>query len=74
VRGKPTTDNLPGTIEDTAEEVTRRGGQGLPICCDHANEAEVQATLQKIQDEQGRLNILANNAWGGYEGERLLPR
>ena len=74
VRGKPTTDNLPGTIEETAEEVTRRGGQGIAARCDHANEGEVQATLQKIQDEQGRLNILANNAWGGYEGERLLPR
>ena len=73
VRGKPTIDNLPGTIEDTAEEVTRRGGQGIAVRCDHANEAEVQATLRKIHDEQGRLNILVNNAWGGYEGERLMP-
>ena len=73
VRGQPTTDNLPGTIEDTAEEVTRRGGQGIAVRCDHANESEVQALLLKVRDQRGRLDILVNNAWGGYEGERLLP-
>src|SRR5436309_2899644 len=36
VRGQPTTDNLPGTIEKSAEEVTRRGGQGIALRCDHA--------------------------------------
>src|SRR5438309_9039677 len=43
VRGRPTTDNLPGTIEETAEEVTRRGGQGIAVRCDHANQLEVES-------------------------------
>ena len=73
VRGRPTTDNLPGTIEDTADEVTRRGGNGIPVQCDHANDADVERLFKKVRDEQGRLHILVNNAWGGYEGLRLMP-
>jgi len=73
VRGKPTTDNLPGTIEESAEEVTRRGGRGIAIRCDHANELEVESLFLKVRGERGRLDILVNNAWGGYEGDRLIP-
>ena len=73
VRGQPTTDNLPGTIEESAEEVTRRGGEGIAVRCDHENEHEVESLLLKVRDERGRLDILVNNAWGGYEGERLMP-
>ena len=73
VRGQPATDNLPGAIEESAEEVTRRGGQGIALRCDHANEREVESLFLKVRDEQGRLDILVNNAWGGYEGERLMP-
>ncbi len=73
VRGKPTTDNLPGTIHDTAEEVARRGGVGIPIRCDHTSESQTKALFRKIEAEQGHLDILVNNAWGGYEGERPRP-
>jgi NAD(P)-dependent dehydrogenase (short-subunit alcohol dehydrogenase family) len=73
VRGQAATDNLPGTIEDSAEEVTRRGGQGIAVRCDHASEIEVESLLGRIRGEQGRLDILVNNAWGGYEGVRLMP-
>jgi NAD(P)-dependent dehydrogenase (short-subunit alcohol dehydrogenase family) len=69
VRGQPTTDNLPGTIEESAEEVTRRGGQGIALRCDHANEFEVKSLISKVRDDRGRLDILVNNAWGGYEGD-----
>jgi NAD(P)-dependent dehydrogenase (short-subunit alcohol dehydrogenase family) len=67
VRGKPTTENLPGTIEDTAEAVTARGGRGIPIHCDHTVDSEVEALFARVQQIQGRLDILVNNAWGGYE-------
>jgi len=73
VRGQPTTDNLPGTIEDSAEEVTRRGGQGIAVRCDHSDEHEVESLIRRIRDEKSRLDILVNNAWGGYEGGRLMP-
>src|SRR5207244_10927519 len=43
VRGKPTTLGRPGTIDDTAEEVTARGGSGIAIRCDHTDDKK-QAT------------------------------
>src|SRR5262249_35522713 len=73
VREQPTTDDLPGTIEESAEEVTRRGGQGIAFRCDHANGREVESLFRRVGEEQGRLDILVNNAWGGYEGELLRP-
>lgn len=58
---------LPGTIYETAEEVTRLGGQGIPVRCDHRNDEQVEAVFQRIRGEQDRLDILVNNVWGGYE-------
>ncbi len=67
VRGKPTTLGRPGTIEDTAEQVTARGGQGIAIRCDHTDDAQVDAVFGRIRTEQERLDLLVNNAWSGYE-------
>jgi NAD(P)-dependent dehydrogenase (short-subunit alcohol dehydrogenase family) len=68
VRGASTRSNLPGTsIEDTAGQVTARGGVGIAIRCDHTVDAEVEALFARVQQEQGRLDILVNNVWGGYE-------
>ncbi|HVA92513.1 MAG TPA: SDR family NAD(P)-dependent oxidoreductase [Chloroflexota bacterium] len=58
---------LPGTIHGTAEEVTARGGQGIAIQCDHRDDAQVEDAFARVQAEQGRLDILVNNVWGGYE-------
>jgi NAD(P)-dependent dehydrogenase (short-subunit alcohol dehydrogenase family) len=62
------TEGLPGTVEDTAEEVDRRGGRGIAVRCDQTSAAEVEALFARVQGEQGRLDVLVNNAWGGYEG------
>ena len=59
--------DLPGTIQMTADEVTRLGGKGIPVRCDHRNDDEVAAVFKRISDEQGQLDILVNNVWGGYE-------
>lgn len=67
LRGLPTTDHAPGTIEDTAEEVTARGGRGISVRCDHTVEDEVSALFAHILAEQGGLDLLVNNAWGGNE-------
>lgn len=58
---------LPGTIEDTAEEVTRAGGRGIPVRCDHTREDDVAALFERARSEHGRLDLLVNNAWGGHE-------
>lgn len=58
---------VPGSIEETSEEVTRAGGRGIAVRCDHTSEDEVAALFRQIEQEQGRLDLLVNNAWGGHE-------
>lgn len=58
---------LPGTIQQTADEVTQLGGQGIALRCDHRDDEQVRAVFERIQSEQGRLDVLVNNVWGGYE-------
>ena len=53
---------LPGTIGDTAAEATRRGGKGIAVAVDHGDDAQVAALFEQIRAEEGRLDILVNNA------------
>ena len=67
VRGATTTEGLPGTVDDTAEAVRDRGGTGIAVRVDHTLDAEVESLFARVRDEHGRLDLLVNNAWGGYE-------
>lgn len=53
---------LPGTIYETAERVTAAGGTGIAVRVDHAVDGEVHALFERVEREQGRLDILVNNA------------
>jgi NAD(P)-dependent dehydrogenase (short-subunit alcohol dehydrogenase family) len=66
-RGAPTTENLPGTVEQTAEDVTARGGTGIAMRCDHTVDSDVEQLFARVQQEGGGIDLLINNAWGGYE-------
>jgi NAD(P)-dependent dehydrogenase (short-subunit alcohol dehydrogenase family) len=55
----------PETIEDTAELVTSLGGKGIPVRTDHLISSEVEALVARIRNEQGRLDVLVNDVWGG---------
>jgi NAD(P)-dependent dehydrogenase (short-subunit alcohol dehydrogenase family) len=57
-------DGAPGTIEDTADEVCRRGGVGIPVRTDLGDDEQAAALFQRVEQEQGRLDLLANSAWG----------
>jgi NAD(P)-dependent dehydrogenase (short-subunit alcohol dehydrogenase family) len=57
----------PESIEETAEMVTAYGGVGIPVRVDHTVETQVQALFQGVRAEQGRLDILVNDVWGGDE-------
>jgi len=61
------TGHLPGTVEEAAAAVSAAGGQGAGIVCDHADDAAVAAVARRIRAERGRLDLLVNNVWGGYE-------
>jgi NAD(P)-dependent dehydrogenase (short-subunit alcohol dehydrogenase family) len=65
--GEPPVDRAPGTIEDTAEEVTRRGGSGIPSRLDHTNAAQVRDLFQRVHQQHGRLDVLVSAVWGGNE-------
>ncbi|MDC6171294.1 SDR family oxidoreductase [Paucibacter sp. XJ19-41] len=57
----------PGTIDDCAEDLTRLGGHGIALRCDHTQDEQVAALFARVWREQGRLDLLVNNAWGGHE-------
>jgi NAD(P)-dependent dehydrogenase (short-subunit alcohol dehydrogenase family) len=51
----------------TVEDMTYIHGQGSAIECDHRADAQVEAVFHRINEEHGRLDVLVNNVWGGYE-------
>ena len=53
---------LPGTVQATAEAVTAAGGKGIPVHCDHADPEMTRQLFEQVAREQGRLDILVNNA------------
>jgi NAD(P)-dependent dehydrogenase (short-subunit alcohol dehydrogenase family) len=58
---------LTGTVHGTARDVTAAGGMGIPIAMDVRDDAQVAAAIERIAADHGRLDILVNAAWGGYE-------
>jgi NAD(P)-dependent dehydrogenase (short-subunit alcohol dehydrogenase family) len=55
----------PETIEETAELVTAAGGTGVAVQVDHLVPEQVERLIARIRAEQGRLDILVNDVWGG---------
>src|SRR5829696_2670654 len=55
----------PETIEETAEQVTAAGGTGIAVPADHLESDQVAALVERIDTEQGRLDVLVNDVWGG---------
>src|SRR5215211_2003269 len=63
----------------SVEDMQYLSGKAAALECDHRDDEQVQSAFRRIADEQGRLDILANNVWGGYEnmieeGEFTWPR
>lgn len=58
---------LPGTIYETAQAVTAAGGQGIAVQCDHADDDQVRALFDKVFAENGKVDILVNNAAAVYD-------
>ncbi len=63
---------LPGTIYATAKEIDALGGTGIPVVCDHADDAQVAALFERVGRESGRLDILVNNA--AFIHDQLIQR
>ena len=57
----------PGAIGQTAAAVTQLGGQGIAVQCDQRDERDIEQLFQRVLREHDQLDLLVNNAWGGYE-------
>jgi NAD(P)-dependent dehydrogenase (short-subunit alcohol dehydrogenase family) len=70
VTGRTTRDHQseyqrPETIEETAEAIDALGGKGIAVRVDHLVSDEVRALVARIRKDEGRLDILVNDIWGG---------
>jgi NAD(P)-dependent dehydrogenase (short-subunit alcohol dehydrogenase family) len=68
-RGQRSEYDRPETIEETAELVDQAGGRGIAVRVDHLEPDQVRSLVRRIEEEQGRLDVLVNDVWGG---ERLI--
>ena len=67
-RGGPKpNDGAPGTIDDTADEVTARGGMGIAVRTDCTHEDDIAALFDRVEREQGQLDVLANAVYGAAD-------
>src|SRR5262245_36891075 len=64
-RDHPSEYARPETIEETAALVSAAGGKGIAVQADHLQAEQVRALVARIRAEQGRLDILVNDVWGG---------
>ena len=64
-RGRRSEYDRPETIEETAELVDQVGGHGIAVSVDHLEPGEVRSLVGRIEEEQGRLDVLVNDVWGG---------
>lgn len=62
-----TTNGWPGSVDDTVSQIKAAGGKAIGAVCDHTNDQETKHLIDRIRTEQGRLDILVNNVWGGNE-------
>src|SRR6266568_3949778 len=74
VRGAPSAEGRSGNVEETAEEVRRRGGTAVPVRCDHTVDEDVARLFEQVRRDRGRLDLLVNNAWGGMSSAETPPQ
>ncbi|CBN79894.1 Short-chain dehydrogenase/reductase [Ectocarpus siliculosus] len=74
VGGNTTDKEIGGSLEETAAEIEAAGGKGIPVACDHAKDEQVKALFERVESEQGRLDILVNNAFALGPGDQLQAK
>lgn len=59
--------DIPGSLNETQLAVEQAGGVCIPVCVDHGDDEQVRLLFERIQDEQGQLDLLVNNAYSGVQ-------
>lgn len=70
-RGAASSETVSGTLEDTVDAVRARGGTAIPVTCDATDDEQVARLFARVRVERGRLDLLVNNAWAGYEAHEF---
>lgn len=70
-REHPDAEGIGGTVEETAEAVTAMGGTGVSFPCDHTEMEDIDRLAVRVAELSPPLELLVNNAWGGYERHDL---
>ena len=68
VRGQAPKDGAAGSIDETADDVTARGGTGIAVATDCTREDDVAALFARIERDHGQIDVLANAVWGAADG------
>lgn len=55
----------PETIEETGDLIAAGGGEGTALVVDHENPAAVATLIETVDRDQGRLDVLVNDIFGG---------
>ncbi|MEU8947848.1 SDR family NAD(P)-dependent oxidoreductase [Streptomyces sp. NPDC048489] len=75
VTGRSTTAGpLPGTVGETADQVTELGGRGIPLVCDHHSDEQVARVFERVRADTGRLDLLVNNVFSSPDLGAWLGR
>jgi NAD(P)-dependent dehydrogenase (short-subunit alcohol dehydrogenase family) len=61
------TSHLPGSVSAVAQEISDAGGRGIGLVCDHTEDEATSGVAEQIARDHGRLDLLVNNVWAGYE-------
>ena len=53
-----------GSLKDTTAEIEARGGECIPVVCDHSKDEDVERLFEQVKRENdGQLDVLVNNAY-----------
>lgn len=61
----PSEIDRPETVEETGDLIAAAGGEGTAVVVDHEDPDAVAALIARIDGEQGRLDVLVNDIFGG---------
>ncbi|HEY9700675.1 MAG TPA: SDR family NAD(P)-dependent oxidoreductase [Trichocoleus sp.] len=56
-----------GSLIETQEAVEAAGGICIPVQVDHSDDEQVRSLFDRIQQEQGKLDLLVNNVYAGVQ-------
>lgn len=64
---------LKGSLDETCALVVKAGGKCFAVAADSGSDSQLEALFARVVQEQGRLDILVNNAFSACRGRQGCP-